>query len=198
MVQPDKSLMENKAASPGEITQRLIRAANGDLAASHEIMPLIYQSLRALAAKQLAREGATPMLSATTLVHETYAQLLQPSGREWPDRGRFFAYAAKAMRSFLIDHARARLTQKRGGNVQVNINAEDLTEADSAVRLLQLHQALLDLEVVHARAAKLIELRYFSGLSVQECAVVLEINERTARRDFEFARALIADAMSDA
>lgn len=178
------------------ITQLLQRAANGESAAANQLMPVIYEQLHALARRQLYGEQQAPTLSATALVNEAYLLLFGDAELTWLDRGHFFAYAAKAMRNILIDHARQRLTEKRGGQVaRVDIAEVEIGADDESIDLLAMDQVLTQMAQVHPRLVQVVELRFFAGLSVEEAAQSLAIDARSVKRDWQKARAYIHRAL---
>lgn len=179
-----------------DITGLLSRAGAGDAEAANKVLPLIYARLKELARRQLGREADSPSLATTALVHDAYLSLFGDAEVPWRDRGHFFAYAARAMRSILIDRARHRLRKKRGGGVvQVDMPVQELVVDDTCLDLLALDQALNLLGETQARLVQVVELRFFAGLSVPEVARALDVDERTIERDWRKARALIYDAM---
>lgn len=180
----------------GDITQLLHRAANGESAAANQLLPVIYQQLHVLARRQLYGEQQAPTLSATALVNEAYLLLFGEAKLAWQDRGHFFAYAAKAMRNILIDHARQRLTEKRGGHVaRVDIADIEIGADDESVDLLALDQVLMQMAQDHPRLVQVVELRFFAGLSVEDAAESLAIDARSVKRDWQKARAYIHRAL---
>lgn len=179
-----------------DITQLLKSASGGDRTAANELLPLIYARLKELARRQLAHEDDAPSLATTVLVHDAYLSLFAGTDLDWRDRGHFFAYAARAMRNLLIDHARRRLTDKRGAGMRpVELLVQDLEQPDDSVDLLALDQALTRLAATHPRLVQVVELRFFAGLSVEETAAGLGVDARTVLRDWRKARAFIYDAM---
>jgi RNA polymerase sigma factor (TIGR02999 family) len=183
---------------PGAITQLLRRAKAGERDALEALMPMIYGTLKRLAVKQLNAESNSHTLSSTALVHEAYLDLFKTDAKAWPDRHRFYAYAASAMRTILIDHARARLTDKRGGALaQVKLHeVPDQAIAVSNEQVLAIDRALTELNEVNPRAARVVELKFFGGLGLEEIAEAEGLNERTVRRDWTLARAFLHDALS--
>lgn len=176
--------------SPEEITHLLRAWREGDDLALEQLAPLVYQDLRALARSHLRRERAGHTLQATALVHEAFFKL-QSQRSPWNNREQFFAVASRIMRRVLVDHARARGAVKRGADAP-RIELEDSLAASSEPRsidLLDLDRALERLAVLEPRLARVVELRYFGGLSVEEAARVLECSDRTVKRDWSFARA---------
>lgn len=186
-------------SSSTEITLLLDAARDGDRAALDRVLSTLYQELHAMARRQLAgQHGHT--LDATALVHEAYLKLIGRREAQFDDRAHFFAYAASAMRSVVVDYARQRLAQKRGGDLhRVTELPED---ADGGLRLdeemLGLDTALEKLAQVDERLAKVVELRYFAGLSETEIAGLLKRSERSVRRDWQKARMfLLASLQSE-
>jgi RNA polymerase sigma factor (TIGR02999 family) len=160
------------------------------------LMPEVYDELRAIARRRLAdcEHGAT--LSTTGLVHETYLKLVEQSRVAWRDRGHFFALAAVAMRHVLLDRARARLTQKRDGGVApVTLDNQHAASDDQAVAMLELHDAVERLSAVEPRLARVVECRFFGGLSEKETAEALGTTTRTVQRDWAKARMLLRRAL---
>ncbi|MCU0982378.1 MAG: sigma-70 family RNA polymerase sigma factor [Pirellulaceae bacterium] len=172
-----------------DITQILSRSESGDPKAAEQLLPLVYNELRKLASVKLAQERPGQTLQATALVHEAYLRLVgSEAGRTYRDRSHFFASAAAAMRRILIDNARAKLTEKRGGGR----NRESLEQVAAPLpddELLALHEALGKLAVEDPLKAQLVELRYFGGLTGDQAAAVLGISSSTADRHWAFARA---------
>ena len=178
---------------------RIIRAIKqGDQKASAELLPIVYNELRALAAKRISAEASGQTLQATALVHEAYVRLIGKEDPCWDDRGHFFAAAAEAMRRILIDRARARNRQKRGGSNK----RCDLTSADLAIdavpdEILDLDHALEKLAEEDATKAELVKLRFFAGMSKREAAAFLGISPTTADRYWSYARAFLFTEMQE-
>lgn len=173
-----------------EVTRILERAQKGDAKAAEELLPLVYDELRKLAAAKMAHEAAGQTLQPTALVHEAWLRLCKDEAQSWDNRGHFFAAAAEAMRRILIEAARRRARKKRGGDRQ-RIRLEDLDVAASTddETLIAVGEALERLAAVDATGAELINLRFFAGLSSAEAAKVLGLAERTAKRTWAYARA---------
>jgi RNA polymerase sigma factor (TIGR02999 family) len=170
----------------------LSRAAEGDPKAVSELMPLVYDELRRLAASYIRRERPGQTLQATALVHEAYVRLVGDKAQSWQNRTHFLAIAALSMRQILVQRARARKAAKRGGDPERITLDERLIPAGhggDTVDLVALDDALQKLASLDARQAKVVELRYFGGLSVEEVAHVLEISPATVKRDWTIARA---------
>ena len=181
-----------------EITQWLSDARGGDRVALDRVLSTLYNELHAMARRQLgAQNGMT--LDATGLVHEAYLKLIGRSANKFDDRAHFFAYAASAMRSVVVDYARQRLAVKRGGDL---CRVTDLPEdGNASVRLdeetLDLDVALSRLATVDERLAQVVELRYFAGLSELEIAELLKRSERSVRRDWKKARLFLLASLQD-
>jgi RNA polymerase sigma factor (TIGR02999 family) len=173
------------------ISSLLNEARAGNAQAAVDLLPLVYEQLRAMAAQKMRQERAGQTLQATALVHEAYLRLVDdPEGRQWDGRWHFFAAAAEAMRRILVDNARSRGRLKRGGGAQrVSLEAMELTVDDPPPDLLALDEALLELEQKHPDKAQLVKLRYFAGLTMDEAALAMGISRRTAGRVWAYARA---------
>jgi RNA polymerase sigma factor (TIGR02999 family) len=179
-----------------EVTRILSAIEHGDSHAAEQLLPLVYDELRQLAAQKLAQEKPGQTLQATALVHEAYVRLVgsgeAAAGCEqpWDSRGHFFASAAEAMRRILIDRAREKRSQKRGGGrKRLDIDAIDLATRATPDQLLALDDALAKLARTDPAVARLVELRYFAGLTVEETGKALGISTATAYRHWKFARA---------
>ncbi len=174
----------------GEIT-RLLRAHHqGDRAAFDRLVPLVYDRMRRIARGQLQRAGRGQTLDTTSLVHETYLQLVAETGVGWQDRSHFFAICARAMRRILVDYARERTAQKRGGGKpDLRLEPERLSVEQQAEQVLAVDRALEGLAAFNERLARVVECRYFAGLSEDETAQALAVSLRTVQRDWMRARA---------
>lgn len=163
----------------------------GDPRAADQLLPLVYEELRKLAGARLAREPADQSLQPTALVHEAFLRLVDgPSPQGWNSRGHFFAAAANAMQRILVDRARQRHSKKRGGgHRQLDFNRIDVANPEDCAALLDLSDALEQLESVRPKIAMLVKLRFFAGLSTEQAAEALQISARTAHRHWSFARA---------
>jgi RNA polymerase sigma factor (TIGR02999 family) len=191
--------------SPGEVTQLLAAARQGDGSAMDRLVVLVYDELRAVARRQLRWQRQRPgqTLDTTALVHEAYLRLVDQAGAAWQDRAHFLSVAAVAMRHILVDAARRRSARKRGGE-DLRVTLSDVgpgqgeLEADArAVEILDLDQALTSLAALNERLSRLVELRYFAGLTEEEAAEALGTSERTIRRDWRKARAFLFQALSE-
>ena len=181
-----------------DITQWLDAARDGDRAALDRVLGTLYHELHAMARRQLAGQyGQT--LDATALVHEAYLKLIGRRDVQFDDRAHFFAYAASAMRSVVVDYARQRLAQKRGGDLHRVTELPD--DIEGGLRLdedmLGLDTALTKLAAVDVKLAQVVELRYFAGLSEQEIAELLKRSERSIRRDWQKARLFLLASLGD-
>jgi RNA polymerase sigma factor (TIGR02999 family) len=183
-----------------EITQILSDLAQGDDHAAGQLLPLVYEELRKLAAARLAQEAPGNTLTATALVHEAYLRLVGPTdAARWDNRGHFFAAAAEAMRRILVDTARRKRSEKHGSHRR-RIALSDVPANPEVVdeRLLALDAALTRLAAEDAVAARVVELRHFAGLSIENAAVALGLSRATAYRHWTYARAWLRDAISTA
>ncbi len=176
--------------STGEITRLLHAHAGGDRGAIDQLVPLVYEQLRRIARRQLARDGRPQTLSTTSLVHEAYMQLADESGVAWQNRSHFFAICARAMRRILVDAARRRGAAKRGGSLPRLEVDPSLIGVDGQTELvLAVDQALGRLAGVEPRLERVVECRYFAGMSEEETAEALAVSLRTVQRDWMRARA---------
>jgi RNA polymerase sigma factor (TIGR02999 family) len=177
-------------ASSGEITRLLTKLKGGNRQAESELVPLIYAELRRLARGYMRRERPDHTLQPTALVHEAYLRLMEESAVDWQSRAHFFAVAAQLMRRILVDHARAHQAAKRGGRGPKTPLDEGLVfSKEKSGDLLALDEGLARLAELDPRQSRIVELRYFGGLSVEETAQVLSISVRTVKRDWAVARA---------
>jgi RNA polymerase sigma factor (TIGR02999 family) len=180
-----------------EVTRILSAIEQGDPHAAAELLPLVYEELRQLAAQKLAQEKPGQTLEATALVHEAYLRLVDTDQvQHWNSRGHFFAAAAEAMRRILVEQARRKGRQKHGGGRQrVALEGLELVVDLTAAELLPLDEALSALAERDAQVAQLVQLHCFAGLSIEEAAEVLGLSPRTAYRDWAFARAWLYRAL---
>jgi RNA polymerase sigma factor (TIGR02999 family) len=181
------------------VTQILSQIQHGDPHAAAQLLPLVYDELRKLAASKLALERPGNTLQATALVHEAYLRLVdEEAGQNWNGRGHFFGAAAEAMRRILVDNARRRNSLKRGGSFQrEDANLDQLQLADESPGILAVDEALTALAQESPAAAKLVELRYFVGFTLEEAASTLGISVRTAHRYWTYAKAFLHNAIRD-
>jgi RNA polymerase sigma factor (TIGR02999 family) len=182
-----------------EVTRILSDLAQGNAHAAGQLLPLVYDELRKLAAARMAEESPGNTLDATALVHEAYLRLVGPAdAAHWDNRGHFFAAAAEAMRRILVEAARRKQRDKHGGDrTRIDLDAVQPAAPDLRHDLVALDAALTRLEAEDPQAAKLVELRHFSGLSVAEAAQALGISPRTADRVWSFARAWLHRELAD-
>ncbi|MBS0439681.1 MAG: sigma-70 family RNA polymerase sigma factor [Proteobacteria bacterium] len=180
-----------------DITVLLRRLGAGEARAESELLPLVYEQLRELAARHLRGERSGHTLTPTALVHEAYLRMSTDASLAPQDRRQFFAIAARRMRQVLVDHARHRDAAKRGGPQREAVTLSALSEdGESPLDALALEQALSRLEAMDARKVRVVELRYFAGLEMSDIAQVLGISRATAQRDWEVARAFLFEALA--
>jgi RNA polymerase sigma factor (TIGR02999 family) len=181
-----------------EITRILTAIDRGDAQAANELLPLVYDELRRLAAQKLAREEPGQTLQATALVHEAYIRLVGSENQHWDSRGHFFAAAAEAMRRILVENVRRKQRVKHGGTRQrLDLQEGDLTIDPPSDDFVALHEALKKLANEDRQAAELVKLRYFAGLTVEQAADILGISRRTAFRDWAYASSWLRLEMCD-
>jgi len=181
---------------PENVTQLLVDWSKGDQQALDQLMPLVYGELRRLAGNYLRRERQGHTLQPTALVNEAYLKLIDQKNAKWQNRAQFYGVAAQLMRRILVDHARQHQAAKRGGSDQERLS---ITRADQlgakqlasepAIDLLALNEALEELAVIDPQQARIVELKFFGGLSIEETAEVLGIGHATVERDWKMARA---------
>ncbi len=184
--------------SMSDVTHILSAIEQGDPHAAAQLLPLVYDELRRLAAAKLAHEKPGQTLDATALVHEAYLRLVGPAdGNRWRDRGHFFAAAAEAMRRILVDHARRKRADKRGGGGQrFELSEADLVVIPDPDTLLTIDEALEDLARSDPGSAAVARLRLFAGLSIEEASAALGVSRATAFRDWAYARAILTAALA--
>jgi RNA polymerase sigma factor (TIGR02999 family) len=181
----------SEATGPEGVTRLLVEWQNGNQDALDSLIPLVYRELRAIAGRYLSRESPSHTLQSTALVHEAYVKLIGQQRMRWQNRAQFFGIAAQMMRRILVDHARHQSRDKRGGPA-TKLSLDDAmgaAEPESDVDLLMLDVALTSLAQIDPRGARIIELRFFSGLTLEETAEVLSISVGTVKRDWSAARA---------
>ncbi len=187
------------SASPTDVTRLLAASRDGDAQALDRLYPLVYDELRRIARRE-RRRGASETLNTTGLVHEAYLKLAGSSSADWNDRAHFYALAATVMRQITVNHARDRSAQKRGGGEHPVTLEPGLALALADTRsdaILALEDALTELAAEHDRAARIVELRFFVGLTIDETADVLSVSSATARRDWTTARAWLYERIRD-
>jgi RNA polymerase sigma factor (TIGR02999 family) len=184
-------------STPDEITRLLIAWNQGDQRARDELTQLIYDELRRLARGLLRRERPGHTLQPTALVHEAFLRLIDQSQVNWQNRAHFFGAAARLMRQILINHAEARQAAKRGGEaVRVSLNDVDHSTPGQEIDLIALNEALQHLERLDPRQGRIVEMRYFSGLTVEEIAEVVGVSSATVKREWIAARAWLRRELS--
>lgn len=184
-------------SGPGEITQLLARMRDGNHEAEERLITLIYSELRRIASRYMRKERPEHLLQPTALVHEAYLRLQNMRAIDWQSRSHFFAVSAHTMRQILVDHARAKNAGKRGVDWnQVTFTGEIGAAEESPVNVVELDEALARLESFDQRQAKVVEMRFFGGLSEDEIGAELGISERTVKRDWRIAKAWLYHELS--
>ena len=183
----------------GEITRILNSIEKGDTTASDELLPVVYEELRKLASYKLSKEKASATLQPTLLVHEAYLRLVDVDQcQKWSGRGHFFAAAAEAMRRIIVENARQKKSQKRGGGLQrVSLDTVEPSTARFRLDLLALNEALDELEQCWPEKARVVKLRYFVGMTISETSDALGISHATTERHWRFARAWLFSRLND-
>jgi len=186
-----------KSNAKVDVTTLLRGWSAGDRSIEEKLWPLVFAELKRLARRHLARERPNHTLQSAALVNEVYVRLADLNNTKWENRARFFAMCARMMREVLVDHARARQAQKRGGD-KVRISLDEIAEVSEpkGIELLALDDALKRLAVIHPRKSEVVEMRFFGGLSVEETAEVLNVSRLTVIRDWNFSRAWFQAAMN--
>ena len=174
---------------PGDVTRILQEVRGGNQEALNRLIAIVYHELRRLAQHYMGSQRPDHSLQATELVHEAYLRLVGNGGPDWQDRAHFFAVAAQVMRNLLVDHARARQRLKRGGGGKTQLDEAFALAAVQNEEVLAVHEALERLADLDPRQEKIVELRYFGGLSNDEVAAVLGVSERTVKREWQIAKA---------
>jgi len=175
---------------PQNITELLVGYGRGDKEALDQLMPVVYDELRRQAARYLRREQAGNTLQTTALIHEAYVRLVDQRNVQWQNRAHFFGIAAQMMRRILVDHARAKKRVKRGGSdVRVSLGDETVAVKGQDLDLIALDEALERLAQIDEQQSRVVELRFFSGLTVEETAEVMGISKATVKRDWSMAKA---------
>jgi len=188
------------AAPASEITALLTALQNGDGAAMNQLVPLVYDELRRIARRHMAGQRQGQTLQTADLVNEAYLKLVKANGAGWKDRVHFFAVASSAMRSVLVDYARRRGYLKRGANaVRVSLSEADANgnSDETTAEIVGVDQVLSRLAVLDARKARIVELRYFGGLGIDEIAALLDLSPRTIKREWRWAKAWLYQRLND-
>ena len=182
-----------------DVTRILTQIEQGDPQAAEQLLPLVYNELRKLAAVKLAQEKPGQTLQATALVHEAYLRLIgNDDSQKWNSRGHFFGAAAEAMRRILVDSAKRKQSAKRGGHVlRVGLSDDQIVAPSRNIDLIALDEALSRLAVHDSRKAELVKLRYFAGLTIRQAADALQISESTADADWAYAKSWLRVHMDD-
>lgn len=174
-----------------EVTRLLADLENGSQDAANQLMRLVYDELHVIAESYMKRERQSHTLQPTILVHDAYMRLIGQHGTSWKNRSHFFGIAAQAMRRILVDHARRVRAEKRDGGERVTLDESVADSQQQSVDLIALDDAIQKLAHLDARQARVVELRYFSGLDIDETAAALDISPATVKRDWAFARAFL-------
>jgi len=194
---PEKGIEDHMGTESPDITGILEKVGGGDSRAADELLPLVYDQLRAAAQKQMAQERADHTLQATALVHEAYVRLVGSHDVPWENRAHFYIAAAEAMRRVLIEHARKRGRIKRGGGQRrVPLSGLELARDPDLEEILAVDTAIRRLEGQDGRMARIVRLRFFTGLDAKEIAAVLGLSDRTVRREWALARAWLHRELS--
>jgi RNA polymerase sigma-70 factor (ECF subfamily) len=181
------------------VTQLLEQWNHGDREALDKLMPLIYEDLRKMARRYMGQQNPGHALQTTALIHEAYLHMVKQKEKHFQNRAHFFGVAALAMRHILVDYARERHTTKRGGGARhISLEEAALVTQERAAELVALDEALRELERLSTRQSRVVELRYFGGLSVEETATVLRISPDTVMRDWSIAKAWLRSALRPA
>ena len=190
--------MTKPSSKTHEVTQLLVAWSEGDKEALDKLMPLVYDELRRLARQHMRREHAGNTLQTTALVNEAYLRLVDQRRAHWRNRAQFFGVAAQLMRRILVDNARSRHRLKREGDAnKISLDEAAMDLQEPAADLLAVHEALEKLETMNARMGRIVELRFFGGLSIEEAAEVLKVSPGTVMKDWTFAKAFLHEAISN-
>jgi len=182
--------MGSQSSPPGRVTGLLLELSGGNRAAVDELVPFLYPELKRMAAAQLRRERPGHTLQVTALVHEAYLKLVDQRQANWQNRVHFFAVAARVMRRILVDYAKGRGREKRGGDARkTSLDEAVVVSEDRAFELVEINEALERLEALDRRQAQVVEMRFFGGLSVEETAEALGVSEPTVKREWAMAKA---------
>ena len=182
---------------PENITELLASYGRGDKESLDQLMPIVYDELRRQAARYLRREQAGHTLQTTALIHEAYVRLVDQRNMQWQNRAHFFGIAAQMMRRILVDHARSKKRAKRGGSeIRVSLGDVEVAAKDQELDVVALDEALERLARIDEQQSRVVELRFFSGLSVEETAEVMGISKSTVKRDWSMAKAWLHRELS--
>ena len=180
-----------------QITSLLVEWGNGNQSALESLMPLVYDELRRMARRFMRRQSAGHTFQTTELIHEAYLKLAKGGEQTWQNRAHFFGVAAQAMRHILVDYARSKHSRKRGGwQEKVTLDETFAVSSDKSDELLHLNEAMNELAALDARKCRVVELKYFGGLTNEEIAEVLKISPETVKRDWRFSRSWLLRELS--
>jgi RNA polymerase sigma factor (TIGR02999 family) len=194
---PERPVTSMKSNAKADVTTLLRGWSAGDRSTEEKLWPLVFAELKRLARRHLAHERPNHTLQSGALVNEVYVRLADLNNTQWENRARFFAMCARMMREVLVDHARARQSQKRGGDrSRISLDEVALVSESKGIELLALDDALKRLAVIHPRKSEVVEMRFFGGLSADETAEVLNVSRLTVIRDWNFSRAWLQAAMN--
>jgi RNA polymerase sigma-70 factor, ECF subfamily len=194
-----KELMDTPSVSPHRVTQLLAEWSDGDNAALVELTSLVYEELRRLAHHFMEGQRPDHTLQTTALVDEAYLRLADQTKPSWQNRAHFFAVAARAMRQILVNYARSKRAQKRGGGaLKVELDEAAIVSPEQSQAIVDLHEALERLGTLDSRKARVVELKYFGGLNHDEIAEVMKVSAVTVRRDWVFAKAWLYNELQPA
>ena len=189
-------MTDDSASPPGAVTQWLLDWGRSDKRGLDQMLPVLYEELHRLASHYLSREGTGHTLQPTALVHEAYLRLVDQRRVDWRNRAQFLGLAANMMRRILVNHARERTAQKRGGGAAaVSLSLVEAPSGRPDVELIALEDALQRLAALDERKSKVVELKFFGGLTIEEIAEVLQISGATVEREWAFARAWLYEAI---
>ena len=191
--------MTHRAPDTASITELLLAVSKGGRDALDQLIPRVYKDLRRVAGAQLRREAPGHSLQPTALVHEAYVRLVDQRHVKWRDRAHFFGVAASLMRRILVDHARARHADKRGGGLErVALHGDEAADSTRGIDVLALHESLSRMAAFNPRQERIVDLRYFGGLTIEEAAEVIGISEATLVREWTIAKAWLRADLSGA
>jgi RNA polymerase sigma-70 factor, ECF subfamily len=189
-------MTDDSASTPGAVTQWLLDWGRNDKQGLDQMLPVVYNELHRLASSYLSREAPGHTLQPTALVHEAYLRLVDQRRVDWRNRAQFLGVAASLMRRILVNHARDRAARKRGGNPnRVSLSLVEAPSGRPDVELIALEEALERLAALDERKSKVVELKFFGGLTIEEIAEVLQVSGATVEREWAFARAWLYDAI---
>lgn len=186
--------MEN-VNSP-QITQLLVEWGGGNQTALENLIPLVYEELRRIAKRYMRQQSAGHTFQTTELIHEAYLKLAKQEEQNWQNRAHFFGVAAQAMRHILVDYARSKQSQKRGGWQKVTLDEKVALSIERSEEMLSLDEALKRLAEIDERKSRVVELKYFGGLTNEEVAAVMKISPETVKRDWKFSRSWLLRELS--